>query len=253
MSLVKLNVLIRDGLGKTFPNYSIQIIATSVDGSKVPARIYTKEGMLLTENGRTVLDADGYLSVYVDNRYPIGYRLFHPVSGYMLFELDYIDPDTGGTAASPSLDITTPSSTTVGNIVVFGDDKGKVLLDTGYKIDRLFLLEQQRISSDYTFTASDSRKQMYRPSSDTVARTWTIPRNQSVPFVIGTRIEIINMASTNLTVGIDTDTMIVADKGPAASMIVPRYSHVSALKTAATEWFMFGTAAMPTVITTFAS
>ena len=53
-------------------------------------------------------------------------------------------------------------------------------------------IPQNSRSAAYTLVLGDSGYQIFHPSADTTARTWTIPANSSVAFPIGTAVTFIN-------------------------------------------------------------
>lgn len=80
------------------------------------------------------------------------------------------------------------------------------------------IIPQNSQSTAYTLVLSDSGKHIYHPSSDTTARTWTIPANSSVAFTIGTAVTFINDTTAgNITIAITTDTLVLAGAGTTGS------------------------------------
>src|SRR5688572_12898015 len=66
-------------------------------------------------------------------------------------------------------------------------------------------------TSNYTLVSTDAQKHIFHPSSDTTARTWTIPSNEDVSFPIGTAITFINQNSAGvITIAISLNTMRLA-------------------------------------------
>ncbi len=103
-------------------------------------------------------------------------------------------------------------------------------------------LRQVSQSAAYTLVLADAGKQIFHPSADTTARTWTIPANSSVAFPIGTAIVFVNQASAGvLTISITTDTMRLAGTGTTGSRTLAANGIATALKVTATEWLISGT------------
>jgi len=102
------------------------------------------------------------------------------------------------------------------------------------------VLTQNSQSANYTLISSDSGKYILHPSTDTTPRTFTIPSNASVPFSTGTSVTFINQSTASATVGINTDSLVLAGTGPVASVVLPQYGLASALKVENTTWYVSG-------------
>lgn len=90
-------------------------------------------------------------------------------------------------------------------------------------------------------TATTHHLAFLHPSADTTARIWTIPANASVPFPIGTELELINQnAAGVLTIAITTDTMRLSPGGTTGSRTLAANGHAVAKKVTATEWMIWG-------------
>lgn len=98
---------------------------------------------------------------------------------------------------------------------------------------------QNSRSAAYTLVLADAGQQIFHPSADTTARTWTIPANASVAFPIGTEILFTNQnAAGVITIAITTDTMRLAGAGTTGSRTLAANGRASALKVTATEWLV---------------
>lgn len=99
-------------------------------------------------------------------------------------------------------------------------------------------------SSAYTLVLGDANGCIYHPSSDTTARTWTIPANSSVAFPIGTTITFDNDDGAGaLTIAITTDTLVlVGSAGGTGSRTLAEGGRAVALKVTSTRWRISGTA-----------
>jgi hypothetical protein len=62
-------------------------------------------------------------------------------------------------------------------------------------------------NGNYTFSIADPARLTYK-SSGGAGATWTIPSNASVPMRVGTQIECFNNGGGNLTLAINTDTLV---------------------------------------------
>lgn len=137
-------------------------------------------------------------------------------------------------STSPSLTtpaLGTPSSGTLSNCTVDGT------VSVGY-----LTIPQNAQSTAYTLVAADSAKQIFHPSADTTARTWTIPANASVPFPIGTAVTFINQNGAGvITIAITSDTMRLAGAGTTGSRTLAANGVATAIKITSTEWIISDT------------
>lgn len=91
-------------------------------------------------------------------------------------------------------------------------------------------------SGSYTLVASDAGDHIYTTSS----RTVTIPANASVPFQIGTSIVFISGAGATTTIAITSDTLLLAGAGTTGSRTLAAHGMATAVKVAATTWYISG-------------
>ena len=103
-------------------------------------------------------------------------------------------------------------------------------------------IPQNSQSAAYTLVITDSGKQIFHPSADTTARTWTIPANGSVAFAVGTAVTFINQNGAGvITISITTDTMRLAGAGTTGSRTLAANGVATAVKVTSTEWIISGT------------
>jgi len=95
-------------------------------------------------------------------------------------------------------------------------------------------------SSSYTTVLSDSGKAILHPSTDTNARTFTIPANSSVAYPLGTAITFINMTAAVVTIAITSDTMYLSGSGNTGSRSLAQYGSATAIKLTSTTWLIGG-------------
>ncbi|NBR25340.1 MAG: hypothetical protein EBU08_16495, partial [Micrococcales bacterium] len=111
----------------------------------------------------------------------------------------------------------------------------------GYEIGTK-IIPQNSKSADYVAVLSDNGGHIFHPSSDTTARTWTIPSNASVAYPVGTALTFINQnGAGNVTVSINSDTMRLASTGATGNRTLVANGIASAIKIATTEWIISGT------------
>jgi hypothetical protein len=136
---------------------------------------------------------------------------------------------TSPTLVTPVLG--TPTSGTLSGCTVDGTDA------VGFRT-----IPQNSQSAAYTLVLADSGKQIFHPSADTTARTWTIPANGSVAFPIGTAVTFINQNGAGvITIAITTDTMRLAGAGTTGSRTLAANGVATAIKITSTEWIISGT------------
>lgn len=103
------------------------------------------------------------------------------------------------------------------------------------------IIPQNSQSAAYTLVLADNGKQIFHPSADTTARTWTIPSNSSVAFPVGTAITFINQNGAGvITISITSDTMRLAGLGTSGSRSLAANGIATAIKIASTEWIISG-------------
>ena len=101
-------------------------------------------------------------------------------------------------------------------------------------------VNQQSIA--YTAVLSDAGGCIQHPSSDTLARTFTIPSNAAVPYSIGTTISFQNQTSAGvITIAINSDTLTFLPGGQTGSRTLTAPGLVTAFKDTATSWVISGT------------
>lgn len=101
-------------------------------------------------------------------------------------------------------------------------------------------LVQSSKSADYTLVLGDANSEIFHPSTDNNARTFTIPANGSVAFPIGTIVTFVNRAATSQILAITTDTMYLAGSTTTGSRTLGVNSLVTAHKVEATVWIVSG-------------
>ncbi len=99
---------------------------------------------------------------------------------------------------------------------------------------------QNSQSAAYTTVLADSGKQIFHPSTDNNARTFTIPANSSVAYPVGTVITFINQINT-LTIAITSDTMTLAGTSTTGSRTLAVNGIATAIKVGSTNWIISGT------------
>lgn len=134
---------------------------------------------------------------------------------------------TSPTLTTPVLG--TPSSGTLSSCTVDGTN------GVGY-----INIPQNSQSAAYTLVAADAGKHIFHPSTDAIARTFTIPANGSVAYPIGTAISFVNMTSQVVSIAITTDTMYLAGTGTTGTRSLAQYGTATALKLTSTTWIISG-------------
>lgn len=95
---------------------------------------------------------------------------------------------------------------------------------------------------DYTLVLADAGKAVEFNSAS--ARIVTIPTNASVPFLIGTIIEIVRIGAGSVTIHPVSGTVVIRNRidtaGTADRTIASQYSSISLRKRATDEWVLVG-------------
>lgn len=103
------------------------------------------------------------------------------------------------------------------------------------------LLPQRILSSAHTLELEDAGYHLYRPTSDSTARIWTIPANSSVAFPIGSVVSMINDGTAgDITIAINSDTLVWGGSGTTGSRVLAVYGAATILKVASTRWWIYG-------------
>lgn len=98
---------------------------------------------------------------------------------------------------------------------------------------------QNSQSGNYTFVLTDAAKMIY---STGASATITIPANSSVAFPIGTTIVIAADGTAGArTIAITSDNLFLAGVGTTGSRTLAPFGVATAIKVAATQWFISGT------------
>jgi hypothetical protein len=97
-------------------------------------------------------------------------------------------------------------------------------------------------SVDYTLVAADAQKAIIHPSTDTTARTFTIPAAASVDYPDGTTIMFVNCdGAGDLSIAITTDTMRLAGSGETGLRTLSANGMAMAMKLPDGTWIISGT------------
>ena len=100
---------------------------------------------------------------------------------------------------------------------------------------------QNSQSASYAIAASDAGGEVYHPSADTTARTWTIQANATVPLPVGTKIELVNDCSAGaITLAITSDALEWFPTGGTGSRTLAACSISQLTKVTSTEWVLTG-------------
>jgi len=143
---------------------------------------------------------------------------------------------TSGTLPDARFPATLPaiSGANLTNLPVAGED------NLGY-----LNIPQNSKSAAYTLVLADAGKHILHPSADTTARTFTIPANGSVAYVVGTAITFVNQNSGgDITIAITSDTMRLAGDGSTGSRTLAENGVATAIKIASTNWIISGGSAL---------
>ncbi len=102
-------------------------------------------------------------------------------------------------------------------------------------------IPQTIMIANYTLALRDQGFQVLHPTSDTTARTVTIPANSAVAFPIGTAITFVNQSGAGvLTIAITTDIMRLAGGTLTGSRVLAANGIATAVKVTTTEWLISG-------------
>lgn len=158
-----------------------------------------------------------------------------PTTSATIARTDSANTFTGGSTATSWTFVTpalgTPASGIASNMTVDGTDA------VGFRN-----IPQNSRSADYTCVLADNGKHIFHPSTDAVARTFTIPANGSVAYPIGTALTFVNMTSQVVTIAITTDVMRLAKDGTTGSRSLAQFGSATAIKIESALWLISGSA-----------
>jgi hypothetical protein len=103
-------------------------------------------------------------------------------------------------------------------------------------------------SAAYTLVAADAGKHIFHPSSDTTARTFTIPANSSVAYPIGTELTVINQYGAGDVTLTSVDTLRIISTGTTGKALLATGGMAKLIKVNSTEWLVSGAIKAPPVI-----
>jgi len=145
---------------------------------------------------------------------------------------DFINSGDPATTSNPSSVYATWLNITNGNVFVCTDNTEDanvwILFSTTAWVNT-------QTGTTYTLVASDAGKLV--TLSNAAAITLTIPANSSVPFPVGTIVNLLALGAGTVSVAITTDTLV--SKGSATD-ITGQYSAATLVKTGSTTWCLFG-------------
>ncbi len=121
---------------------------------------------------------------------------------------------------------------TTSAIVKFVDDAG-ALQTVGWRD-----IPQNIQTGNYTTVLADRGKHLW---SSTASITWTIAANASVPYPNGATIVFINRSVGNISIAINSDTLVLAGIGSTGTRTLATNSVATAVKTESTVWMISGT------------
>lgn len=101
-------------------------------------------------------------------------------------------------------------------------------------------LPQNSKSADYVTVLADAGKHILHAAADNNARTFTIDKEATVNYPVGTVLTFINLKNT-VTIAIDTDTMTLANSATTGSRTLAVNGIATAIKVASAAWLISGT------------
>ena len=144
--------------------------------------------------------------------------------------------------AGGTVNIAAPDSTAVSLTVnaISGTHSTQIGDSANTKYNAGYLEVPQNIqNANYTCVKEDAGKHLYH--SDGTAYTWTIPSNISVSYPVGTTLTFDNDGSAgNITIAINTDTLVWAPSNATGSRTLAIGGRATALKVASGRWKITG-------------
>lgn len=96
-------------------------------------------------------------------------------------------------------------------------------------------------SAAYTLALTDAGGGVYHPPADTTPRTWTIPKNDTIPFPVGSAVTLDNdIGAGAVTIVIDTDTLVWIPTGATGTRTLASGGQATIWKVSTTRWRISG-------------
>lgn len=99
---------------------------------------------------------------------------------------------------------------------------------------------QNSKSANYTTVLGDAGQHILHPSTDANARTFKIDSNNNVAYIVGTAITFINETSQVTTIGINDDTMTLANSTSTGNRSLAQNGIATAVKKGTNSWLISG-------------
>jgi hypothetical protein len=150
---------------------------------------------------------------------------------------------TTPTIATPTLTLSTTTSTTEGRIA-WDSTNDKIIVGDGTTAREFAsssLIFNAQTGTTYTFVLADKDKLV--TASNASAQTYSIPTNASVAYPVGTQINIIQIGAGQVTINAvtpGTTTVSSAGATSTAPKIRTRYSAATLIKAATDLWYVVG-------------
>ena len=213
----------------TFPRFNADNTVSALNAADFRTAIGAGSGAG-SVTSVSVVSANGFTGTVTTATSTPAITLTTSITGMLYGNGTAISAATAGTNfVAPGGALGTPSSGTLSSCTVDGTN------GVGY-----INIPQNSQSAAYTLVAADAGKHIFHPSSDTTARTFTIPANGSVAYPIGTAISFVNMTSQVVSIAITTDTMYLAGTGTTGTRSLAQYGTATALKMTSTTWIISG-------------
>lgn len=232
------------GIGKSAPDQLLQIVGGNIDlQEQVAGRrigFYVGDSYTAGTVGGTVATARYGLTFgsYVDSSVNLG--------GWGGLTFSTADAERLRISNAGAIGIGGANYGTAGQVLTSG---GPSAAPTWSTVSGGGGFTQNSQSADYTLILSDSGKQIFHPSTDTTARTFTIPANSSVAYPIGTELTVINQYGAGTVTLTSTDTLRLATTGTTGNALVATGNMAQLIKVTSTEWLVNGaTKDVPTTI-----
>lgn len=124
-----------------------------------------------------------------------------------------------------------------GNALVVNRNPSNALDSVGF-----MQVPQNAQGGNYTLVSTDAGKHIYHDTGDGAGDTYTIPANASVAYPVGTVLTWVNNDSNNVSIAINSDTLILAGTTSTGTRTLGQNGVASALKITSTKWLISGTA-----------
>lgn len=210
----------------------------AIGGNVIATGVYWSNGVAYSSGGGTYSNSN--VAAYLPTATSITANLGNVITNSGVYYANGVSILAGisGTYSNTNVGQYLPTYSGNLNAVFFtGNASAATLTSAANGVGYMGMPQNSQSGSTYAVAIGDAGKHLYFTSATVTA---TIPANSATAFPIGTTIAFVASSATTLTIAITTDTMYLAGTGTTGSRTLAAYGMATAVKVAATTWFISG-------------